>query len=270
MTQLIEGVATFSHTHQSVATPTHSIATCAMEENTSSEFIPISPLPDCIKGHVNIVPSYITVIAGVTCALSILGAFFIITSYVCFKELRTRAREVIVHISAMDLLTAMANLIGIAINFDSRLSHNPLLPLPPHYHTYNKLCIAQATIAVFGNLSSIFWTIAIAVYFYVCIMTEDNKTIKRSLYAFYVICYGLPILILVWFLPTGKIGFAPVAGSGWCSFVIDTKEDPEDAITQFFGNSLWMYVSFLLIPIICFSLIIYLRLKVSALALFYS
>ena len=242
-----------------------------MESNSSAEIpsqIPISQPPDCIEGHINIIPGYIRVIAAITCALSILGAVLIILSYVFFKELRNKAREVIVHISAMDLLTVAANLFGIIINFDSHLYHYDKDPLPPHYETYNALCKAQATIAVFGNLSSILWTIAIAVYFYICIMTDNKKTAKRSLYFFYLICYGIPLVIVVWFLPTGKLGYAPVGGSGWCSFVINSNSsqylDSSDIVTLFFGNSLWMYVAFIIIPVICISLIVYLRLKVSA------
>ncbi|XP_011404325.1 PREDICTED: probable G-protein coupled receptor 157 [Amphimedon queenslandica] len=242
-----------------------------MESDNSSAEIPISEPPYCVGGHLNIIPGYIRVIAAITCALSILGAALIILSYVFFKDLRNKAREVIVHISAMDLLTVAANLFGIIINFDSHLYHEDPLVLPPHYETYNTLCKGQATIAVFGNLSSVLWTIAIAVYFYICIMTDNKKTAKRSLYFFYLICYGLPLLIVVWFLPTGKLGYAPVGGSGWCSFVIDSnptekldsskKLDSRDIITLFFGNSLWMYVSFIIIPFICISLLVYLRLK---------
>lgn len=237
-----------------------------MESDNSSAGIPISEPPYCVDGHFNFIPGYTRVIAAITCALSILGAVLIIFSYAFFKELRNKAREVIVHISAMDLLTVAANLFGIIINFDSHLYHVDPLVLPPHYETYNTLCKGQATVAVFGNLSSVLWTIAIAVYFYICIMTDNKKTAKRSLYFFYLICYGLPVLIVVWFLPTGKIGYAPIGGSGWCSFVIDSDVnlDSTDVITLFFGNSLWMYASFIIIPVICISLLVYLRLKVSA------
>ena len=53
-------------------------------------------------GHVYKLPVYVTAVSGITCALSIIGAAAIIFSYLCFKNLRNRTREIIVHISLMD------------------------------------------------------------------------------------------------------------------------------------------------------------------------
>ena len=60
----------------------------------------------------------VRLIVGVTCFLSIVGAILIILSYVCFKNLRTRAREVLFHLSLMDLGVAAANFIGDIVYFD--------------------------------------------------------------------------------------------------------------------------------------------------------
>ena len=52
----------------------------------------------------------VRVAVWITCSLSMLGALLIIFSYVCFKTMRSRAREILVHISVMDFLVAASNL----------------------------------------------------------------------------------------------------------------------------------------------------------------
>ena len=54
----------------------------------------------------------------ITCSLSMLGALLIIFSYVFFKSMRSRAREILVHISIMDFLVAASNLTAAAVDFD--------------------------------------------------------------------------------------------------------------------------------------------------------
>lgn len=222
--------------------------------------VPIEKQADCVDGFVNNTPVYIKVIAAITCILSVAGSVSIILSYLCYKSLRTKAREVIVHISLMDLMAALANFIGIVVDFNARLYtvDNDNTPTG----NVNNLCIAQAAFAMFGTLASILWTIAIAVYFYVHIMVEGNKMAQRFVYGFYIVCYGLPLLLTVWFGATGKIGHSPIGGSGWCSLIIEPKIGEKDKIALFFGNSLWIYMSFILIPVICISVIAYLRIEV--------
>ena len=60
----------------------------------------------------------VRVAVWITCSLSLLGALLIIFSFVCFKAMRSRAREILVHISVMDFLVAASNLTGAAVNFD--------------------------------------------------------------------------------------------------------------------------------------------------------
>lgn len=226
---------------------------------------PIEPKPDCVDGYVNNVPSYVKDVAAVTCALSVIGSISIILSYVFYKELRNKAREVIVHISLMDLMAASANLIGIIINFDARLyhPHGSVQPLPEHYDTYNRLCIAQAAFGMYGTLASILWTLAIAVYFYIRIMADNSQVTKRSVYFYYIICYGLPLVMVIWFVTTGRLGYSPVGGSGWCSLITVTDMIERDTFTLFFGSSLWIYATFVLIPVIALSLTVHLRMKVN-------
>ena len=227
----------------------------------------VTGLPVCVGGHVNTTPLYIKVVAAVTCVLSMCGALLIIFSYICFKEMRTKAREILVHISVADFIVSCSNFIGIAVDFNYLLAplfyKNPDL-ISPHLHTVNGFCVAQAFFSMFGGLGSILWTTAMAVYFYLRVMSMEKKTAQYSVYASYVLCYGGSLLMTVWFAATNKLGHTPVGGSGWCSLIITNTDGRTDHFALFFGGTLWLYFTFILLPVLCISLLIHLKLQVSS------
>lgn len=225
----------------------------------------ITSLPECVNGHVNTTPLYIKVAAAVTCVLSMCGALLIIFSYICFKEMRTKAREILVHISIADFIVSCANFIGIAVDFNSLLA--PLFSLKPdsitpYLQTVNGFCVAQAFFSMFGGLGSILWTTAMAVYFYLRVMSTKKEVAQYSVYASYVLCYGGSLFMTAWFTATKRLGHTPVGGSGWCSLII-SEDGNTDHFTLFFGGTLWLYFTFILLPILCISLLIQLKLQVS-------
>ena len=219
--------------------------------------------PDCVNGFINHVPEYVKVIAGITCVLSMLGVLIIVLTYVCYKNFQSKAREIIVHISLMDFVVACSNFIGITVDFNSRLYHVGTGDLPQDYNVQNNLCIAQAAFAMYGTLGSIQWTIAIAIYFYIRIMIDDVKIAKRSVYGFYIVCYTLPLIMTIWFGATGKIGYSPIGGSGWCSLIVEERVGDKKRFAIFFGYNLWLYLTIIILPAIAISLLIHLKIQVS-------
>ena len=131
-----------------------------------------------------VLPS-VRVVVGITCVLSMFGAVLIALSYLLIKEIRTKAREILVHLSFMDFMVAAANFVGVVVNFDQYLSDT-------HDNIVHTLCVTQASFAMYGTLASILWTIAIAAYIYLRIMFNKKPVARRAVYAFYIICYGLP------------------------------------------------------------------------------
>ena len=227
----------------------------------------VSTIPDCVDGHVNNTPLYIKIAAAVTSLLSMCGALLIISTYVCFKNIRTRARELLVHISVMDFIVSCANFIGIAVDFNNLLK--PLFYLnpesiSPHLHIINGFCIAQAFFSMFGGLGSILWTTALAVFFYMKVMFPNENNARYAVYTSYIVCYGGTLLITLWFTTTGKLGHTAVGGSGWCSLIIDKPGTGTDHFTLFFGATLWLYITVIFLPVLCISLLVYLKLQVSA------
>ena len=185
------------------------------------------------------------VVVGLVCALSIVGSLLIILSYICFKSRRTKAREVLVHISLMDLGVGLANIIGLSVYYDHYYFHGPA----PTY--IDNLCKTQAFFAAYATLGSVFWTISLMVYLYFRIVYSHTKLSLYYLRFCYVLCYGFPLLISLWLVLTGKLGYSPYDSAGWCSLITKNPRDGKvDVFVSIFANDLWMYVAFLLIPVL--------------------
>ena len=232
------------------------------ETNTTSH-----TLTGCHDGVPYSVQRSVRVVVGVTCILSMLGAILIVLSYILIRDIRTKAREILVHLSLMDFMAAAANFTGIIVNFDQYLSSSNYTEMDiseEKYYAMKDLCVAQASFAVYGTISSVLWTICIAVYIYLRIMNEGNVSAKHASYFFYVLCYGLPCGVTVWYVLTGKLGYARYGGSGWCSVrVYDPETGERQPLNAVFANDIWIYLTIILVPTIFISLHFYLRKEVS-------
>ena len=215
----------------------------------------------CVDGVPHKVMPSIRAVVGITCILSMVGAFLIILSYILIKDIRTKAREILVNLSVMDFMAATANFIGVLVNFDPYLN-NPIQnsTSPYTYRVMNDLCRSQAFFAMYGTISSVLWTICIAVYVFLRIMLEGKNIAKRAVYVFYCICYGVPLIVAMWFMFTGKLGYAPFGGSGWCSVILYNSTTRERySLRVIFANDLWIYLTIVLVPLIFVTLKFYLR-----------
>ena len=185
---------------------------------------------------------------GITCGLSIIGAMLIVLSYVCFKQRRTRTREILVHISVMDFGVALANFIGDVVYFDRFYPANISYQAPDFI---DGLCRTQAFFAAYCTYGSILWTISLAVYLYFLIVHHSTRLSVYFLRFSYAFCYGLPFGVALWLVVTLRLGYSPYDSSGWCSLI---NKDPVtgdvDLFITVFGNDLWIYLAIVLIPIL--------------------
>ena len=198
-------------------------------------------------------------VVGITCCLSIIGALLIILSYVCFKELRTRARTILLHISIMDLGVAASNLVGASVYFDQYYNNPNCLPdgiqADPHIcpvsDTIHDLCVAQAFLSVYFTLGSIMWTICLSVYLYFLLVHYRTKLAQRSLCFSYIFSYCMPLFISLWLLLTGRFGYSPYDTECWCGMKINNPLTREGEIfLVVFGYDLWIYLTIVLVPIL--------------------
>lgn len=215
-----------------------------------------SPDSDQCSGSIS---TSLRVVVGVTCTLSMIGSLLIIFSYCFIPGIRTKGREILVNLSLMDFVAAASNCTGIAVNFSDYLGGNS----NNSSHTImNRLCIAQAFFAQYGTISSILWTVCLAVYIYLCIMVANKKIAFKSVVVFYVLCYGIPAIISAWYVSTGKLGFDRIGGSGWCSVILEAHGQRQ-LLTVIFTNDIWIYLTIVLVPVIFVALHYHLKSEVS-------
>lgn len=193
-------------------------------------------------------------VVGITCALSMMGSLLIILSYCLIPGIRTRGREILFNLSLMDFVAAAGNCAGIAINFDHYLRNSTT-----DSHTVMKrVCLAQAIFSQYGTVSSILWTICLAVYIYLCIMVARKKIVSWSVPVFYVLSYGLPLIVSAWYGSTGKLGYDYIGGSGWCTVKL-SFEGSQRLLSPFFTNDIWIYLTIFLVPVIFLALHFHLK-----------
>ena len=215
------------------------------------------------------------VVVGLTSALSIVGSLLIVLSYICFKDLRTKAREILMHISFMDMGVGLSNLVGIGVNFTQYyegtcdVTNHSQQNEPFIYSSANKnvssvsfiarLCTAQGSLAIFFTIGSILWTICLSMYLYILISQKSTREAKIFVRFAYFFCYFIPIGITVWLNLTHRVGYSPFESTGWCGsvFVLPNKE--REIFASIFGYNLWIFLTFLLVPVLSISTHMHIR-----------
>ena len=128
------------------------------------------------------------------CFLSMIGSSIIILTYVCYVDTRKPSRRLLVFLSLMDFGTALANSVGMFLNFQ----------------TSSIGCQIQAAAAIFSSLSSYLWTAAIAVYIYLTIVKDKQSLAVKLINVFHVLAWGIPFVIVAVAFGLGILGYEDV------------------------------------------------------------
>ena len=190
-------------------------------------------------------PLWIEILSATVCILSIFGSLAIILTFAFVKAIRSKARELIVHLSVMDLMYSMANLVGLWLPYREHLITNHTNTST--YRTYHGVCKAQAFLAVYGTIGSVLWTLGLAVYLYYRIVSRDKVVTKRVVVVLYILCYLLPLYATLWLLIKKGLGYSasPLSGGGWCSI-----SDNIDLLENFMTYDIWIWLDIIiLIPL---------------------
>lgn len=187
-------------------------------------------------------------VVGVTCIMSILGSFLIIFSYILFKDIRTKARLILFHLSLTDLGVGVSNFVGDVVKFDRFYTSNQTVRTPDPVPKF--FCEAQAFCALYFTISSILWTCILAFYMYFLVLEKGHSFVRLYMYGSYVICYGIPLLVCVWMVTDKRLGYAPYNASGWCALILLNNMDgtitPTDIFVSIFAYDLWIVITFVL------------------------
>ena len=211
-------------------------------------------------------PLYLRVAVDVACILSIFGSSIIIITYFCFKAHQTRARYILVHLSISNLGHVLANFIGEVKNLDGAFASNKTFSYDiSNLNSEEKFCITQAFATIYFNGCGMLWTICLAVYLYILILSmRQTYFTKYFVWMSYFICYSLPLLVTTWLLLTNRLGYAPYSTPGYCGLVNRRPCDPDrDVFGEFFGYDLWVSLTILLTMLLYLSALCYLKLLVS-------
>ena len=199
------------------------------------------------------------VLVGTACVLSMFGAALILVSYVFFRSLRNRARLVLVHISLMDLGTVLSKFVGNAVDFDRYyVSYNGSCTVysAPRLD-YVRACETQAFLLHFFTLGSVLWTTSLSVYLYFLLVHHRTSYARRSHQLSYFLCYGLALLVNLWLLLSGKLGYG---GNGYCGMVaVDPLTGRPNQYAAVLGYDLWVYFTMTFVPVLYLAVHLYLR-----------
>lgn len=144
---------------------------------------------------------------SITCILSLLGAGLIIFTYVAFKDLRTGARQILVQLSIADIIVAASHVFGVLYNLPQYIRYDKNCAPVQNEGRNNLSCEIQAGITMFGAIATYLWTLAMAIYLLVIIVLERKRIGKRLRLAFYPICWGIPLTVVIVIGSLDYLGF---------------------------------------------------------------
>ncbi|XP_043919494.1 G-protein coupled receptor 157 [Protopterus annectens] len=194
------------------------------------------------------IPTYVEIIILVSCILSFLGSFLIITTYITWPELRTKPRQLLVFLSVTDMLSAISYFYGVFMSFDS--------------NSWD--CVTQGAVSTFANTSSFFWTVAVAIYLYVVIVKANKKVADGLVVWFHLICWCVPLLITVTAVALKKIGYdASAVSVGWCWIRIDAGDH---MLWMLLTGKIWEFIAYISLPVLYILIKVHIHTAHSALA----
>ena len=149
------------------------------------------------------------ILLAISAGLSILGCTLILTTYICYKEIRTVSRHIVVCISIADIITTASNLSAIFISPEINSEIDEI---------NNVSCTVQSFIGTTAVLWSFLWTMVLAMYLYLELVKENKSLGKRLIWPWsHVICWIAPLGINVVALFLHKLGNSGDRNTaGWC------------------------------------------------------
>ncbi|KAJ8303200.1 hypothetical protein KUTeg_019596 [Tegillarca granosa] len=180
-----------------------------------------------------------TLLTAVVSCLSIIGGSGIAIIYVCFRELRTPSRKLLVYLSVMDALTAFGNILGVIWLFCSKncvINHNL------------GYCKFQSALTIYSSISSFSWTVIIGVCLFYSIVKSQPAFTSTYMKLFHIVSWGLPGFITTMALAVDVLGYDQTLDqASWCW--IDPRVQ-NALFWQFFTGKFWEILSYIFIVVL--------------------
>ena len=186
----------------------------------------------------------INVAVGITCLLSVLGAGAIILSFLFFRELRTTSRFLLFNLSIADTIVAVSNIVGVTSSYQ-------FIGLNRTHHSPTSSCVFSAIVGLYATDSSILWTIAVMLYisFLMCCRRRVTVAMDRLIaVVLMVVCWGLPLVVVIAYGVKGFFGFEPGLSPGFCTIV--TIENYSYPVVALLGYDVFLFAAFIILPLL--------------------
>lgn len=129
------------------------------------------------------------ILTACTSSLSIFGGVGIVTIYVCFRELRTCGRKLLVYLSLMDALTAFGNILGV-IWLMCRAGTSCR-----NVYESMEFCRLHAALTIFSSISSFLWMIIIGVCLLKSIVWNKPTFARTYMKVFCITAWSIPGIV---------------------------------------------------------------------------
>lgn len=165
----------------------------------------------CDKSYHQIIP----ILALIFDILSIFGALFIIITYYAYRDLRTRARLILLMISLADLINAISY--GVAFIYNI-FTPNYAICYPGKSSVEISVCVIQATLGNFSNNASIIWTAILGFQITLLFFSSKVTFMNTKIFIFTtVLAWGVPFFVSVLGLVLNIFGPGKQnVNVGWC------------------------------------------------------
>ncbi|XP_071944385.1 G-protein coupled receptor 157-like [Antedon mediterranea] len=199
-----------------------------MAENIT--WLPIHPVPSSSPAiHIDVWIESLTV---TSCILSAIGSILIILTFIIWRDLRTKTRELLVYLSVTTFFVSVSYAYGIIEDFHS----NPMG------------CTVQSAITTFSETSSFFWTVAIAMYLYALVAQSSQVVMNRLVWLFHFVCWGVPLITVIVAVSFGALGYDDSYTSvGWCWVDLDVKHR---IMWMLLVGKMWEIASYFILPLL--------------------
>ena len=152
------------------------------------------------------------VLTVTTGLLSIAGCFLIMFTYVAYKNIRTKGRAMLFHLSVADLIIVLSHMVGL-------WNYKRFINNPEDIENSNRdtICISQGAFTLFGTVASLLWSNAIGFFMLLLVVNSSLKSEKIN-QVFYIVscivCWVIPAIIVTTNAAKHYFGFHTIGTAG--------------------------------------------------------
>ncbi len=143
----------------------------------------------------------------------------------------------------------------------------------PTVSSVSDACKAGAFLIIFATTASFFWTSCLAIHLYLIIMNKSHLVSPaKKMLIFHTVSWGLPLLFAIVAASCGALGHSPslsksetyikLTTGGWC-WIRHFDDRNKTIAWTLMTSKFWELSAYLLITVLCWLILIQLRLKVS-------